>query len=239
MVSNRDRCIAPGTVSADELLAHARREASPAVAQHLQACPVCRTRAEGYASAERTLTAAFFRRSCPPPVTIGEFALGSLAATEAITLAEHLLECPHCAEERRAFSSFLTAPDEPSPQEGAVARLLRRLFAQPVAVPAALAALRGDFDDSTVTYEVDGYQLTVGAQRPDGGHMRVIVGLLLEGFASSTAISARLFLGDQLLQTSAVDDLGNFFFDGVTAGEYRLELGLSDAVLVIGPLHIS
>lgn len=241
MVSERNRCTAPGTLSADDLVAYARGEAEPAVGEHLRGCESCRGRADTYAQTERTLLGAFFRRSCPPSMTIGEYALGSLPAAEASALAEHLLECPHCAEERRSFSAFLSAPDEPAPmpEDGAVVRLLRRLFAQPVAPSAALGALRGDADESTVSYQVDGYGLTVGVQRPNGGRGRVIVGLLLEGFESSTLISVRLFAGEQLLQVTNVDDLGNFFFDGVPPGEYRLELGLPDAVLVIGPLRVS
>lgn len=240
MATGRSGCTAPGAVSADDLLAYVRGEAQQAIGEHVQRCEACRARGAEYAEAERALAGAFFRRSCPPSITIGEYALGALPGDEAGAVAQHLFECPHCAEERRGFSSFLAERDDPELREGVVARTLRRLFARPLGPPmVAAGALRGDEDGGTTSFAIEGYQLIVGVQRPARGSGRVVVGLLQQGFEEAAGISAHLFSGEHLLQSATVDDLGNFILDNVQSGEYRLELGLPDAVVVVEPLRVS
>jgi hypothetical protein len=236
--TRRRRCIAPGTVSDEDLLAWARGDADVAVREHLEHCAYCRDEASALAQAESKLHHTLFRRTCPPSMTIGEYALGMLEAEQAIAIAEHLLECPHCAEERRRFAAFLAEPDEPLPAGGAVGRLLRRLFAQPVASAQPAMAVRGAEDERTRTYEVDGYELTVSVQAAAGGPDRVLAGLLLADQPPAEGAAVRLYAGDRLLHSTEMDDLGNFILERVPAGDYRLELNLPDAVIVVESLAV-
>jgi anti-sigma factor RsiW len=237
--SRRQRCIAPGSVSELDLMAWARGEAGADVQEHISRCARCREEAEAYARADARLVGAFFRRSCPPSMTLGEYALGLLEPEQAIAVAEHLLECPNCAEERRRFAAFLSEPDEPPQPEGAVARLLRRLFAQPVTNLAPAMALRGDEDETSRSYSADGYELTVSVQSATAGPSRVIAGLLLADEPPAEGASVRLYSGERLVQSTLLDDLGNFLLEGVAAGEYRLEVNLPDAVIVVDPLRVT
>jgi len=156
---------------------------------------------------------------------------------EVVAVAEHLIECPHCAEERRRFAAFLAEPDEP-PQP-AVARLLRRLFAQPVSSPSPAMALRGGEDGGTSRYCVDGYALTLSVQQVAGRAERVLIGLLLGDQPPAAAERVRLYAGERLAQTGALDELGSFVLDDVPAGEYRLELALPDAVIVVDAFGVA
>jgi hypothetical protein len=48
-----------------------------------------------------------------------------------------------------------------------------------------------------------------------------------------------LFIGDRLLQRQDIDDLGNFVFEAVPAGRYRVEVRLTDVVVTIDPVSVS
>ncbi len=237
--SRRPRCIAPGTVTDEDLLAWARGEAGEGVREHVDRCASCRGEAAALAQAEDKLHRTLFRRTCPPSMVLGEYALGMLEPEQAIAVVEHLLDCPHCAEERRHFAAFLAEPDEPLPSGNPVARALRRLFAQPLINPQPAMALRGDEDESTKTYAIDGYELTLDVQAAARGPDRVLAGLLLGDQPPAEGAAVRLYAGERLVQTTALDDLGNFILEGVPAGDYRLELILSDAVLVVEPLPVT
>src|SRR5579875_3307313 len=78
MVESRRRCIAPGSASAVELMAWARGDAATDVRAHVRRCAHCQAEASAYARADDALRKAFFRRSCPPSLTLGEYALGML-----------------------------------------------------------------------------------------------------------------------------------------------------------------
>src|SRR5205085_1394470 len=106
------------------------------------------------------LRTAFFRRTCPDSVRLGEYVLDLLPPEGRRAVAEHLLECPHCAAERRSLTAFLATPDPP-PAEGPFAAL-RRLVARVLPVPAsALAALRGEGESNSLTFEADGMRVIV------------------------------------------------------------------------------
>ncbi len=232
------RCIEPGSVSRDDLLAFARGEADAAVREHVRRCAFCSAQAAAYARTEAALQAHLFRRSCPASETLGEYVLGLLAPVEACTVAEHLVECPNCAEERRRLAAFMAEPDD-LPAPAGIGQVLRRLFARPVGSrPAALALRRGE-RAATTSYTVDGFALTLGMQESAEGTAPVLVGLLLAEGTTTEGSTVRLYSGGQLLRSRTLDELGNFVFEDVPAGEYRLEFLLADTLIIVDPLPVS
>src|SRR5712692_1117572 len=100
-------CVKPGAVPAQDLVTYGRGKAPPNVEQHVNACPVCREKGEAYARIERVLLGELFRRTCPPSIAIGEYAMGLLPSAEARLVEDHLAECPRCRAERHEFDAFL------------------------------------------------------------------------------------------------------------------------------------
>jgi hypothetical protein len=240
MTSHPARCIDPGAITADDLIAHARGEAGPAAVAHVERCPACRARAAAYAEAEQRLHARLFRRTCPPTVRIGEYCLGILPAEAMQHVAEHLLDCPHCLAEQRAMSAYLRAPDEPEPERG-LAGTLRRLFARPERPEtAARAALRGDEAEESVSFSAGDVRLTLSVQRSGRGTGRVIAGLFDPAAGQNvTGAVAHLYEGDRLVQIQRVDDLGGFMFVAVPAGAYRVEIAIPAGLVVIDPVTVT
>ena len=239
MPGTRRGCVDPRAISPDGLMAWARGEAPPGVGEHIERCPACREQATKYAGIDHSLRTGLLRRTCPSSLTIGEYALGALPPSEMLSVAEHLVECPHCRAESRSFSTFLSEPDEPMPESG-ILGAVRRLLARPLAAPEpALVGMRGTEDEGTVTYAANGLRLTVSVQpagpgKPGG----VLVGLVQQDSESFTDASARLYAADRLLQREAVDDLGNFLFRDVAPGSYRIEVSVPDAIVEIDAVHV-
>lgn len=231
-------CIEPGAIAAGDLIASARGEASTSVQSHIERCPACRAQRDAYAGLDQTLRTQLYRRSCPLSVTLGEYAMGMLPPIELQHIAEHLVDCPRCAAESRSFSAFLAEPDEP-PQERGVLSALRRLLAQPLPNPEpALSGLRGTAGDETITYAANGLRLTVSVQQSSAGR-HLLVGLIEQEPEAYFGASALLYSGDRLVQSEPVDDLGSFLFENVPSGDYRIEVKVPEAVVVIDSLRVT
>jgi anti-sigma factor RsiW len=233
-------CVNPREISPDDLIAHAQGDAPPAAIRHIERCPTCQEQAAQYARAHAALSAELFRHSCPSTLTIGEYVLGVLPPDAARTVAEHLIDCPHCAAERRETAAFLKEDDEPEGAHGFV-DTVRRLLARPLAPTApALAGLRGAEDCESGVYLAEGLRVTISVQRTRAGARGgVLVGLVEPWTMASDGGRAHLYANDRIVQTQEVDDLGNFVFDAVPAGSYRIEVKLSDVVVTIDAVTVS
>lgn len=110
MAQQPDRCVQPGFVTDDDLLACARGEAPRSVVAHVAACPACRARVAGYEALERRLLAGLFAPRCPESLTLAEFALDLLPAEQQAEVRNHLTRCPHC---RAVVRSIRARPGSP------------------------------------------------------------------------------------------------------------------------------
>ncbi|MCE7986940.1 MAG: zf-HC2 domain-containing protein [Caldilinea sp. CFX5] len=201
-------CVRLTKLSDSELLAYLAGDADAAIGAHLALCHECQQRAAALAAQERRLTVSLYRRACPPSLTLGEYQLGLLPATERRTIARHLRQCPHCTNEVQMLTTYLddVAPTlEVAPTLGLqkrvrilVARLVENLPSVDPAgglftgTPPALAGVRGDAGAHLV-YAVEEVQVIIDvqtdAQQPA---YRVLLGLLL-GLADPQQITAQLW----------------------------------------------
>ena len=191
---------------------------------------------------EQQLRRALYRFECPTPQSLGEYALTLLAPPEHRLVAAHVVDCPRCAEELQTLRSFLTV--EPVPSPGAFDRL-KRVIATLVTPPrgaAVFAELRGAASAvAPLTYRTEDVSITVSI-RPDelvGGIRHwALHGLMVRDSGPLPAAWTRLVAQDGVVHEAALDDLGNFFYDGLPPGTYRLEVGLTEQVVVVQDLRI-
>ena len=228
-------CVNASELESGDLLAYVAGEPRSGVEDHLERCPACRADTAAYAELQRRLQTTFLRQSCPPALTLAEYALGVLAPQARQTMAAHLVECPHCRAEQRDAVAFLTA--DYRPQARGVLAGIRRFLAQPMRPAPALAGLRGAAGAESVTYDADGARLTIGVQSAARGGTFVIAGLVEDGQRFENA-SITLFKGEILVEARVVDDLGSFSFEAVTTGVYRLELQTGDLQIEVDPLTV-
>ena len=240
MTSEALHCIAPSEISDEALLEYARGETSASVAAHIQRCALCRADAQEYALLERALHVRLYRRTCPDTLTIGEYALGMLPQNQLLSIADHLVECPHCAEESRGYTRFLAAPDDPPAERGVLAAI-RRLIARPLIAPDPVyAGLRGAGTGDSITYAAENIHIFISVQRATRGSGFVLAGMLqLEDADGAPEAEAHLFAGDRLLQSERIDEFGSFIFNGISPGAYRIEVQLPDAIVEMEPVTVA
>jgi anti-sigma factor RsiW len=237
MTSTSDGCIDPAGISDEAIIAYATGEAEASASSHIERCPGCRGRAEVYARSHNLVGFGLWRSSCPPSLTLGEYALGLLNGEALQQTAAHLSECPRCLAESRAFSAFLAEPDT-VPAAGILHRL-RRLFLQPLQAPApVLAGLRGAATSESITYEdaESSWRVHLSLERSaQNPRARTLTGLVER--ATGAAASASLYQ-EGAAERSGELDLGSFYFDGLTEGTYRLELSSDETTAVIEGIRV-
>lgn len=234
-------CIEPGALSAEALMASVDGEAPPSVAEHLRACADCAAEARRLAGQQRRLQRRLYRFECPAPQQLGEYDLDLLSPAERLRIARHVVDCPRCADELAILRAFLAAPEVPR-LLGLPARL-RELVAALLPAPAAgaLAGVRGALDQATRTYAAGDYRLSIDlAAEGKPARAVVLTGLIWREGDTPEAVgngAAALVREERTVHTTGIDDLGNFAFEGVRPGVYRLELTLGEERIVVEPLE--
>ncbi len=222
-------CVTPPELDDRQLLAYLDGEADSQVAQHLAQCPHCRENARRLAHLQDQLTARLYRISCPSSLELGDYQLGLLTTTQAVGIAQHVSECPHCKRELVLLREYLNGDLEVAVEAGLVNRvkvMIARLvggqvWGQPSTGP-GLAGVRGEEEGPRV-YQVDGVQLALEIQDDAGSRGRKVVLGLVTGL-DSIGLNVTLRQADQIVATTSVDKAGNFVIPGLEPGSYQLIL---------------
>ena len=230
-------CDRPGSVTPDELVAYLEGGAPPRVIEHLRTCAACATEADAYRRAQSRLGRTLHRFECPSPQILSEFELGFLAPDERNAIMAHLPDCPLCTRELRDLRRFL-AEDPPhgvATGLGVVAGL-RRVVATLVAPPARPAyAMRGSAEVGAQTYRAGNVTISIATGPAIRGYA-TLSGLVWSDDAESEEMAGHdvtLAAETGPAYAMRLDNLGNFAFEEIRPGVYRLEIRLSDQLVVV------
>src|SRR6516225_4164455 len=97
---------------------------------HLKQCETCQKRLARYKQTNTFLLSHLYRSQCPSGQELSLYCAGLLPDTESIRIANHVLDCPLCAnevEETRKF--FRTLDVEPPVRSFSLRALLHPIFA--------------------------------------------------------------------------------------------------------------
>lgn len=231
-------------------------EADATVNAHLAACAHCRARAATLARDEARLRAQLFRRFCPPPDALRDYAFDLLDEDEARTVREHLALCPHCTRETFVdYAELLQAPvapasDAPLKNVGLSSVLERIQFwmAQTFQGAGGLTpalSLRdggndGGNDDGVLgLFAVGPAQISLELEAVfEQPGRRMLVGLV--SGVETTSMEAHLWRDGVLVAMIGVDGTGSFEFADVdlVAGVYEVLLSSPDVKMRIPDLTI-
>ncbi|GAC1322295.1 MAG: hypothetical protein NVSMB2_19550 [Chloroflexota bacterium] len=178
-----------------------------------------------------------YRVDCPPPQTLGEWNLQLLGPEAALGVAQHVRDCDLCQRELDLWrSSVRQAVGAPHGVVEALRRVVARLV-PPLPTP-AFGGLRGSSNAPPVqVYEVDDVTITIGR----GQSSNDVIGLVLATeYAPEDLVGqpVRLLSSGEQGRVTELDDIGNFSFDGVSAGRATLEIELPSATVVIEELQV-
>ena len=236
-------CREPGAVTKDDLMAFADGDAPANVIEHVRSCRACVVQARSLARDQRQLRIVLNRFECPSSHTLGEYALRVLAPHEQRLVGAHAVDCPRCSEELQTLRSFLTVEPEPTPT---VAERLRRVIATLVmpqrGIP-VFAELRGSETAAMpLTYRAGDVtvSLSVDIDDPQAGSERWVVSGLItrEGGVAPSSERIHLISSSGEARETGADTLGNFLYEAVQPGSYRLEVALTNQLVVIEELRI-
>lgn len=185
---------------------------------------------------ERELRRALYRFDCPDAQTLGEYQLELLEAAERTRVAAHAVDCDECRDELQTLRAFLATPTPiADPPLAGVRRFIATLFSPSPGL--AFGGLRGAPDNATRVFEAHDVTVSVGRTQTTGS----LLGLVVAADQSPDALEGhevRLLPREGAPMRTQLDDLGNFEFPHVAAGNYALEVELPDGVLVIEELRV-
>jgi hypothetical protein len=101
------------TAPNDEELVSCALDEEPLTAkakEHLEHCAICQQRLASYERVNRLLLARLYRSRCPSASQLNHYCAGMLPPDDAITVEQHLQDCPLCTQEvgeiRRILDAF-------------------------------------------------------------------------------------------------------------------------------------
>jgi hypothetical protein len=229
-------------------------EALPAEANdHLQQCETCQKRLARYKQTNDYLLSHLYRSQCPSGQELSLYCADLVSEDERIRIANHVLDCPLCAQEVKDTRTFLRTLDLDMARPALSPRsLLKPVFATRVFRTQLQFAVRGNSDSSETSwprqYKAETADLSLHLSFTSKGE-RMLLGIItsidpdesveiFEGVAVElyTAPGPTASNGDHPaspLLCTHVDDLGNFALKPVPTGQYVLIMYLPDRELVI------
>ncbi len=220
---------------------------------HLQQCETCQKRLARYKQTNDYLVSHLYRSQCPSGQVISLYCADLVSEEDRIRIANHVLDCPLCAQEVKDSRTFLQTLDIEMAEPAFSPRsLLRPLFATRIFNKQLQFAVRGESDASESSwprqYKAESVDLSLHLSFTSKGE-RMLLGIItsidpdesveiFEGVAVElyTAPGPTASNGEHpsspLLCTS-VDELGNFALKPVPNGQYVLVIYLPDREMVI------
>ncbi len=219
--------------SPEELVAFVAGDSKAETTRHIQGCGECWREAAQLSAMEQRLRGALHRVDCPTPHQLGDYELGMAEAEERVRIAAHAVECQECGAELRQLRQYL-AVEPPLPQS--LFERARRMVAAlvPPRPGPALAGVRGGGQSDVRLYRAEDVELSIGPGQQPG----TIVGLLITESVPAGA-EVRLKPASGEARVTAVDELGNFEFEGLPAGTYSLEIDFPRAVIIIPDVPVA
>lgn len=237
-MANVKECIAPGALEDWELEAYRDGAAGPHVAAHLAECAACRRRVAEAHLLEQRLRRRTLGAHCPAPEILHAYHWDELAATERLTVEQHLVDCAPCRADLAALAAFVAPRAVPTWERlwdnvkqaaeqahMAVARLLTP-GAQPV------LALRGE-TRQVLFFEADPVAISVNVEQEETGGYTLFGQVLTETPAPVVGGGVRLTQPGSTPHRADVDVHGSFIIPGLMPGVYQLIVTLPEQRVVI------
>ena len=189
-------------------------EANQETARHLEQCPYCREKAGTLNLFQKRLGARLYRSTCPSTMELGEYHLRMLSPNQTLVVAQHLRECPHCADEISELKGFL---DESSARPDPL-RPIKILFAKLVSgaagagSPQPFPALRGQMKELPI-FEAEGIVVSMDIQPSADGLVSIIGQVAAVDQDQWTGATVELEQAYVTPLVTSLDDLGAFTFE--------------------------
>ena len=220
---------------------------------HLQQCETCQKRLARYKQTNDYLLSRLYRSQCPSGQEISLYCADLVSDEDRVRIANHVLDCPLCAQEVKDTRTFLQTLDiEMAEPAFSPKVLLKPIIATRIFHKQLQFAVRGESDTSEQSwprhYKAETVDLSLHLSFSSKGE-RMLLGIItsidpkesierFEGGAVElyTAPGPTTSNGNHPASpflSTYVDDLGNFALKPVPNGQYGLIIYLPDRELVV------
>jgi hypothetical protein len=220
---------------------------------HLRQCETCQKRLARYKQTNDYLVSHLYRSQCPSGQEISLYCADLVSGEDRIRIANHVLDCPLCAQEVKDSRAFLRTLDlelaEPAFSPRA---FLRPVFATRIFNKQLQFAVRGESKASESSwprqYKAETVDLSLHLSFTSKGE-RMLLGIITsadpdENVEMFEGIAVELYTApgpiatngkhpSSFLLSSYLDDLGNFALKPVPNGQYVLIICLPGREMVI------
>jgi len=230
-------CIFPPELNDQQLMAYLDDPAAnQETGRHLQGCPHCQEKATALDRFQKRLQSRVYRSTCPSTEEIGEYYLHMGSASQRLVIAQHLRECPHCAEEMVTLEEFIR---DIAPHSGLLEPIKVLMTRLANGSGQSIPMLRGG-GNGPLQFEVDGIVIVLDIQPAGQGRMNILGQVAAEDQDQWTGALVELRKDTDLQYSTQVDDLGAFRFDGISPGSKELRITPENkSVMVISKFEIS
>jgi hypothetical protein len=227
-------CIFPPELDEKKLLAYLDGVADHETESHLEQCEYCREKAKALAVLQKRLAARLYRIDCPSPMELGEFHLRMVPAAQALVIAQHVRECPHCTRELAQLKDFLSQTrneDLLGKAKILIAKLIGTTPSEGSPSMPSPVALRGEAK-GPIVLEADGIVITLDIQTAAQGQASVLGQVAADDQNRWTGALVELSRVDAPTITIALDDLGAFRYEEVRPGSIQITITSSDGIIL-------
>jgi len=227
-------CIDPPELDALQLAAYVDGTAGAEVDAHVERCSHCAARAQRTARWQQSLKSRVQRATCPPALDLGEYHLGLYSGAQAVAIARHIVECPHCALELKQLRAYLRAEAaaEQAPATQSAGEELKEHLGGLVNVITgtitgglrpAMVGIRGRVR-APLLIEAEDVHLMLDVQKGTAGRGTLQGQVVSEDANRWIGSQLELWQRGQPARITVVDEVGTFSFDGLLAGATELLL---------------
>jgi len=227
-------CILGNPLSDEDLLSAIDNEAPPGVIDHLARCGYCAKQRDRLARFEARLQAA---AAHPSRQLLLEYEFNLLGADDARAIERHLDTCTECQALLSAYHAEIAPPQKRAvrraPSRTPAADWLRGSFFRPLSALASSVASLGTLgDDGVIVSNTDGTSLFLKIETENE---RYTVGgqIVADDQAAWTDAVASLSADESLVSVTLLNQNGQFRFEGLHAGSYRLRITSVGGVVAI------
>lgn len=219
-------CVLPPELDDKQLLAWLDdSRAHPDTDQHLEKCTYCRQKANVLDRFQKHLTTRLYRSTCPSPIQLGEYHLRNLSASQRLVMAQHLRECPRCAQEITQLEEFLSEFTPPTSVLESVKVLVAKLVGGENETGSfrAMPALRGETKNLPI-FEAEGLVISLDVQSVPNGEIIIQGQVAADDQDRWTGATVELKQRYLSRVRTFLDDLGAFTFEAMDPGSTQITL---------------
>jgi hypothetical protein len=223
-------------ITTGDLLIYMDGAASPELTRLVENSPQHMQRVRELTRLQARLQTRLFRAECPEPLTLGEYHQGLLPPGQAAVIRRHLVLCPYCKAELAQLENYMVP--ETSVLERVrkvVASLLSSDQAGRLAPGLVLQGVRGG--EAPQIYSAENVQIALSVQADTRRPERKTVAGLVIG-EETAGWQVRLLKDGEQLADTLVDEIGNFVFADLSAGEYEIRLMTPEEEIQIPVFHV-